>query len=62
MADKLKSLAEKDERSLRLYCKRVLQLHADEIYNNNIDIDEANTNNQNETAKKRKVGALKPQK
>ncbi|EOY7230222.1 hypothetical protein [Clostridioides difficile] len=44
-----------------MYCKRVLQLHADEIYNNN-DIDEANTNNQNETAKKRKVGALKPQK
>ncbi|MFG0871380.1 hypothetical protein [Clostridioides difficile] len=43
-----------------MYCKRVLQLHADEIYNN--DIDEANTNNQNETAKKRKVGALKPQK
>ncbi|AUO78551.1 TPA: hypothetical protein KR288_002439 [Clostridioides difficile] len=45
-----------------MYCKRVLQLHADEIYNNNNDIDEANTNNQNETAKKRKVGALKPQK
>ncbi|MCO5822834.1 hypothetical protein M8668_13405 [Clostridioides difficile] len=46
-----------------MYCKRVLQLHADEIYNNNNnDIDESNTNNQNETAKKRKVGALKPQK
>ncbi|MCC0684057.1 hypothetical protein [Clostridioides sp. ZZV14-6345] len=55
-------MAEKDERSLRLYCKRVLQLHVDEVYKNDIDIDEVDINNQNEIVKKKKkVGELKPQ-
>lgn len=65
---KLRVLADKDERKLRTYCRRILQAHADEYIKDTPVVEQLNYNvskeeiakveqkiNQN---KKKKVGAL----